>query len=103
MRRDARDALRRAAPLAECRDCHLPIRFVRITTTGSAMPVNPQPDERGNVAARITGGRLTGFVISNDHRPGPLDPLRFMPHHATCEAKQRTSTTTPRPDDPALF
>lgn len=89
MRRDARDALRRAAPLSECKDCHLPIRFVWIVTTGRAMPVNPQPDERGNVAAHIAGGRVCGFVISQDRRPGPLDPLRFMPHAATCEARQK--------------
>ena len=101
MRRDARDAIRRAAPLAECKDCHLPIRFVWITKTQRAMPVNALPDERGNVAAHIAGGRLTGFVISRDHRPGPLDPLRFMPHAATCEAKQRPSTTpTPAADEP---
>jgi hypothetical protein len=96
--RRSRDALRDAAPLHECRDCHLPIRFVRIETTGSAMPVNPLTNPKGNVAARIAGGRLVGFVISRDHRPGPLDPLRFMPHHATCEAKARnTSSSTPPP------
>ena len=98
MNRRGRDALRAASPLAECRDCHEPIRFVRIETTGNAMPVNPLTNPKGNVAARIAGGRLVGFVISRDHRPGPLDPLRFMPHHATCEAKaSSTSSSTPPP------
>lgn len=104
MNRRARDILRAAAPLHECRDCHVPIRFVRLDT-GNAMPVNPLPNRDGNVAARIAGGRLVGFVISRDHRPGPLDSLRFMPHHATCEAKARntSSSTTPTAADTPLF
>jgi len=98
------DQLRRAAPLAECRLCHLPIRFVKLDT-GKALPVNPRPDERGNVAARLQGGRLVGFVISRDHRPGPLDPFRFYPHHATCEELEKNKKSTPPPPepDPALF
>jgi ribosomal protein L32 len=105
MNRRSRDALRAAAPLAECRDCHEPIRFVHITKTGRPMPVNPLTNQKGNVAARIAGGRLTGFVISRDHRPGPLDPFRFMPHHATCEERQRktSSTTTHTAADEPLF
>lgn len=68
------------------------------------MPINPKTNPDGNIAARITGGRLTGFVISKDHRPGPLDPFRFLTHHATCEAKQRPSTSTPTPAaDTPLF
>lgn len=103
MRRRERDVLSAAASLAECRDCHLPIRFVRISATGNAMPINPKPNEAGNVAARIVGGQLVGFVISRDHRPGPLDSFRFMPHHATCEAKQRPSTTPNPAADTPLF
>lgn len=99
----ADDAIRKAAPLAECRGCHLPIRFVRLDT-GKALPVNPRPNDAGNVAARIQGGRLTGFVISRDHRPGPLDPFRFMPHHATCEALAKKKPSTPPTEpEPALF
>lgn len=101
MKHDARDALRRAAPLAECAACGEPIRFVRMTATGRPLPVNPLTNEKGNVAARIVGGVLTGFVISRDHRPGPLDPLRFLAHHATCEA--RKTSTTPTAADQPLF
>lgn len=101
MRRDARDALRRAAPLAECNACGSPIRFVRMTATGKALPVNPLTNTKGNVAARIVGGVLVGFVISRDHRPGPLDPLRFLAHQASCEARTTPSTTpTPAADEP---
>lgn len=103
MNRRARDTIRRAAPLAECRDCHEPIRFVLITTTGRPMPVNPLTNERGNVAARIAGGRLVGFVISRDRRPGPLDPLRYMPHAASCEALKKKPSTPPTAADEPLF
>lgn len=96
--------LRRARiPLAECRDCGLPIRFVQLDT-GRALPVDPRERMGGNVAASVSGNRLVGFVISKDHRPGPLTPYRFMPHHATCPERQKQTTSKQRtPDDPALF
>lgn len=90
----------RRVRLAECRDCHDPIRFVRLPT-GRLMPVNPREHPEGNVAASITGNHLVGFVISKDHRPGPLTPYRFMPHAATC-AERKPSNPPPAPD-PALF
>lgn len=84
--------------LAECRECADPIRFVRMTTSGRAMPVNPTPNpDRGTIAARLVGGELLGFVISKDHRPSPLDSFRFVPHYATCEAQQKPKSTTPTP------
>ena len=88
--------------LSECRECHDPIRFVALDT-GKALPVNPLPDQGGNVAARLAGGRLHGFVISKTKQPGPGDDLRFRPHHATCEEIRR-KPPKPKPEpDPALF
>lgn len=88
--------------LSECRDCGDPIRFVLIETTGRPMPVNPMPNQAGNVAAHLSGGRLLGFVVSRDRQPGPLDPFRFMPHAATCDA--RVEEPKPRPEPhPSLF
>lgn len=89
--------------LAECRDCHEPIRFVRMDDTAKALPVNPAPGTDGNVAARLMNGRLTGFVISKDRRPGPLESFRFTAHHATCEARERAPASTPTPADAPLF
>lgn len=88
-------------PLSECKGCGEVIRFVDLDT-GSTMPVNPMPnrDGRGTIAARLSGGRLTGFVISRDHRPGPFDSLRFTVHYATCEAVKRRK---PAPGDRPLF
>lgn len=93
--RPRRDGLPR---LSECRDCHDPIRFVRMPS-GKSMPVNPSPNPTsGTVAARLMGGVLVGFVITTDRRPGPLDSLRFVPHASTCEERTRTtSSTTPTP------
>lgn len=95
----------RRVPMSECRDCGAPIRFVQLDT-GRAIPVDPRERTAGNVAASLSGTRLVGFVISKDHRPGPLTPYRFMPHHATCPelAQRRKASTQPTtPDDPALF
>jgi len=92
------------AKLHECRLCHDPIVFARLDT-GKAMPLNPMPDSRGNVAVHLAGGRkgavLLGFVISRDRLPGPLDQ-RMVPHYATCE-KQRTPTKPARQPDEPLF
>lgn len=86
---------------ADCNACHDPIRFVKLDT-GKALPVNPAPNPAGNVAAKLRGGRLVGFVISRDRRPGPLDSFRFTAHHATCEARKPKAKATPEPDA-ALF
>lgn len=89
--------------LAECRDCSEPIRFVQMEDTGRAMPVNPMPNPDGNVAARLAGGRLYGFVVSQDRRPGPTSPLRFVAHFAVCEARARAPKSRPREEDEALW
>lgn len=92
-------AVLRGIPMTDCRECTLPVRFVALDT-GKALPVDPAPSERGNVCARVLSGRLHGYVVSKAH---PADPLflRFMPHHATCPERQRT--TTPEHGAPALF
>lgn len=96
-----RAATLRRVRMGECRDCGLPIRFVQLPT-GRLIPVNPQENTAGNVAASISGNDLVGFVMSKDHRPGPLTPYRFMPHVVTC-SEARPSKPPAAPDDPALF
>jgi hypothetical protein len=90
--------------MTECHLCHDPIRFVRMEATGRALPVNPAPhtDGGGNVAARLAGGGLHGFVISKDRLPGVSEPYRFTAHYATCE-KQRPTRPEPPEPPPALF
>lgn len=92
-------------PLAECQDCHEPIRFVRMIDTGKAMPVNPKPNMAGTVAAQRTRGplgvALEGFVVA-PRRPVKPYPLRFTVHAATCEANRPATKPAPAPA-PTLF
>lgn len=95
-----RGANLRRVRLAECQECAEPIRFVRLPT-GRLMPVNPRENPDGNVAAALSGDNLAGFVISADHKPGPLTPYRFMTHYATCSERKPSNPPTEPP--PALF
>lgn len=106
--------------MAECRDCGAPIRFVRIINTGRMLPVDPVPDEKGNVWAwRRNAYEWDAMVLSPAKAPKPgeapaigpalstelrprADAVAFMPHHATCAGKARRVKLRPRPrvDDP---
>lgn len=88
----------RGLRLAECKDCHEPIRFVQLDG-GGVMPVDPMPNAAGNVCAIRVLNRLHGFVIKRDR---PADPTRwrFMPHHATCEERRRKAPPAAPPPDP---
>lgn len=84
----------------KCRDCNTAsIVFVRMRS-GKAMPVDPHPDERGNIVAlRDNGGRyLDGrydTVFSGQLKTGEV---RLMPHYATCSSpKHQPKRGTPRP------
>lgn len=84
--------------MSDCRECADPIVWAMLDT-GKRIPLNPLPNpDKGNVACRVVGGNLHGYVISKDH---PADPLflRMVPHFSTCEARTQSS----RPADPALF
>jgi hypothetical protein len=75
----------------KCRDCGIGIRFVYITTSKKTMPVDPQPDDDGNVYARVVGGRLTGHVkVKGEECPAGW--ATFMPHFATCRYARRGPT-----------
>jgi hypothetical protein len=93
-------------PLAECRDCAEPIRFVRMVDTGKALPVNPKPNHVGTVHAQRLRGplgiTLAGFVLSTTPRPDKAYPLRFTVHAATCEARHTAPKPAPAPA-PTLF
>lgn len=84
--------------MSECSECCDPIVFA-ILNTGKRIPLNPLPHDRGNVACRVIGNNLHGFVLSKDQIPEPLF-LRMVPHFATCEERKRTTQTPP---DAALF
>lgn len=82
--------------MSTCRDCHATIRFVHVAD--AAIPVDPIPNEAGNVAARPQGSTLIGYRVT---KARPLEPgyRVYMPHRAACRtdkarvlAKDRTPT-----------
>lgn len=73
---------------ARCTACNAPIRFARTAATGKPMPLDWAPDRsgnvvvRGNVALVLTGRQALG------RDPAPAG-TRYMPHFATCTARQQ--------------
>jgi hypothetical protein len=66
-----------------CRDCGARIRFL-VTPGGRSMPINLDPDPRGNVViengvARVLTAEETARATGS----------RWMPHKATCAAGQQ--------------
>ena len=93
--------------MSACRTCSFPIRFVKMRT-GSSMPVDPVPDNLGNVVAlRDQIGRLTDGHIVPPDQPTPDGYTRLMPHYGTCaKTPARKKPRTPGPPvaaEPALF
>jgi len=70
--------------MAACREkCGRSIVFVRMTETGKNLPVDPVPDEGGNVYAHPVHGRLFGHVRTAGE-PLPDGWQIYMPHVRTC-------------------
>lgn len=69
---------------SRCRACPAEVLWVRMPS-GRVMPVDPVPDDEGNVAAMRDGhGVWLGHVLKADERARPYEK-RFMPHFATCK------------------
>lgn len=92
--------------MSACKRCSDPIRFVTNTETGKRIPVDPVPDESGNVLAkaqqiRATTGEVTGTeLVGHPRRKGEETPpgwALYMPHYATCRARIQRGRGTPRP------
>lgn len=75
-------------PTVVCKRCGESIAWVRTADQpgrpGRAMPVDPQPNEAGNVYVRYEAGKPIAHVASKVH-PRPAG-VPFMPHFATCSA-----------------
>lgn len=80
-----------ALDMGSCRDCKARVMWAK-TETGRNLPVDPTPDDTGNVLIeRDVAGVLQAWTLGpNDTRPGQ----RYMPHFATCPNPQRR---TPKP------
>ncbi|WP_375425968.1 hypothetical protein [uncultured Friedmanniella sp.] len=78
------------------------ITFVRLLT-GRVMPVDPVPDERGNVLAeRARDGHLIRGLVRPVDQGDPAPPLkRYMPHFATCSNPPKSATPVASTTDAA--
>lgn len=92
-----------------CRLCRRPIVWCK-TTTGKAMPLDPDPRAWGNVICQLDNGVLKGVVLTKgDARP---PGVAYVPHFATCPIINKTSTADavpaaeapePQPEQGDLF
>lgn len=81
----------------KCHDCGTSIHFVRMRG-GNAMPVDPVPDERGNVIALKVGtGKYIDGYVSNPPGEIPTGCVRLMPHFASCSHPKHLPKGSPRP------
>lgn len=89
-------------PTRPCGLCHRPVAWV-LTDGGARMPVDPKPDEAGNVYVRAVQGRYRAKVSSKAEPRPPGVP--FMPHWATCpEHNKGAKPRQPKPEPaPSLF
>lgn len=65
-----------------CRSCSARVRWVR-TKAGKPMPLDPEPNEAGNVTLDEAG-------VATVHSPqSDAEGVRYMPHFATCPNYRR--------------
>lgn len=70
-------------PTVCCRFCGRRVAFVKTAATGKLMPLDPQPNDDGNVfVTRNDAGQTLAVVLKKGETP-PIGTL-FMPHYATC-------------------
>lgn len=80
--------------MSGCRQCGLDVLWA-LTKTGAKMPVDPEPNEGGNVAVyRDHLGQLRARVVMVG---APIEDYerRAMPHIATCVKKAPTPKPMP--------
>lgn len=81
--------------VGKCRDCGASLRFVRMENTGKLVPVDPTPDDGGNVYAHPAGDALHGHVKTKGEQLPPAWAV-YMPHHATCRDSRRRAGRSAR-------
>lgn len=83
-----------------CRRCPASIVFVAMDS-GKLMPVDPLPDELGNVVCtRDELGRYLHGQVIPAGLPVPDGYVRFMPHFATCARPEDRSVPEPSNPEP---
>ena len=92
------------ARTSRCRDCGLDVLWIH-TRDGKRMPVDPFPDESGNIAARPYGVQYVDAHVIRDGK-SPAGYRVFMPHFATCltrrKAREAARKAAPQPQPTLL-
>lgn len=83
-----------------CKACGADIIWIKVISSGKAMPLDPSPTDAGNVAARkiFDTDDWIGYVISAA-QPPKVNYGRYMPHHATCPNWKTNRTNISRRND----
>lgn len=68
--------------MSTCRSCGAPITWARSVPGARPMPLDPEPNEAGNVALERGRARVLAGDALTVHRS--LGLPAYMPHHATC-------------------
>ena len=80
---------------SSCGTCKAPILWARTVasetgTGGKPMPLDPEPNDKGNVAVRQTGpGRYVARVLKDGESHDTYAEKLHMPHFATCAGSAR--------------
>ena len=92
-----------------CDDCSALIKFATLET-GKPMPVEALPDDKGNIACRVSGKRLVDAYVITMSRPLQRGYVSYMAHWTTCKRGKRrprsihpTKPATEAPAPPSLF
>jgi hypothetical protein len=85
--------------ILKCAVCGGPIIWARTMASesgrgGKAMPLDPEPNPEGNVAARVTSRTPYGLgrvcrVLAKDEQHDHQTEQLYMPHFATCPGSGR--------------
>ena len=82
--------------MAKCRACHRVVRFVALAQ-GGHVPVEPNPDEMGTLAARRVGSELVdGRFLARGELVAEGEG-RWLPHRETCTQAGWPRSGAPRP------
>ena len=72
-------------PIQHCRSCGGPVAWA-VTRAGKRLPVNPEPQAKGNLSIEQDGSKLRAALLLSDARDAARragQPL-YTSHFATC-------------------
>jgi len=84
-------------PTTPCGRCGRPVSWC-VSTNGNRIPLDPEPNESGNMIVAYRDGKLVGLVPHKDE-PRP-EGVGYMPHFATCPILNRPRKGATKPKEP---